>query len=193
MPVNKCKPQTWWRAGLVLCAVAAMPATASGQQKGILSYLQKEPMTLFDAGMKSLRRQALDATVRLSATTQAKVTSRLSYKVDQEIIEFVFVFAFPSGSAAPTRDKCVELRRKAITDMLRIGRTEYDSALSVPERIRRRIGGQFAHEPTTSMSEVISIGEWIGAMTHFAVVLKVDGDGAQPLTCQDVITESLSR
>lgn len=189
-PINRTK---YWVGTVAVLAALTVPSIAQAQQKGIVSFLQKEPMTQFDAGMKSLRRQALDAAARLTNSTQAKVTSSIGFKADRSIIEIVFVFNQPPGGASPTREKCVELRRKAITDMLRIGRSEYGSELSVPERIRRRIGGQFAHEPTTTMSEVISIGEWLSAMTYFEVLLRIEGDTTSTLSCRDLVTESLSR
>lgn len=161
-----------------------VPASMA-QQRGALTYLQKEPMTLFDAGMKSLRRLALDGAEKVSVASGLPTTSRVSYKDSEARITIAFEFTVKATETPEKmRKDCAEYRRKSILRMFRIGRSDYGFELSVSERIRRRIGGQFAHEPTISMTETIALGEQLGNLTYFQVTLATDGEPAFTVTCQ---------
>jgi len=45
----------------LLIAILSGPTYAQEKPKGVFAHLQKETVTLYDVGMKSLRRVALDA------------------------------------------------------------------------------------------------------------------------------------
>ena len=141
---------------LGLVATALLPTTTVAQDdiKSVFSYLQKEPMTLYDAGMKSLRRMALDTAARLTTSPELEAATGVNYKPAVGQIEIIFsVKTNDSNGLDALRQRCIAIRKDAILKMFRIGLTEYSSPHSVNERIRNRIGGQFAHEPMGSMQE----------------------------------------
>lgn len=149
-------------------------------------------MTLFDAGMKSLRRLALDTAEKTAAKLGTEVTSNVYYKHAAPAIEIVFHFTIHNtATVEKLRLQCVDLRRDAILKMFRIGLTGYPSDLSVHERIRRRIGGQFAPEPTTSISETIALGEQLGQLTYVEATLETTNEPVVSVSCRALATDSM--
>jgi hypothetical protein len=176
----------------VLGALVAHPTLAQ-QGRGTMDRLQQQPMTLFDAGMKSLRRLALDSAEKLSVAKGGEVSANVSYKHADPSIEITLHFIIHNnGTTDELQKQCVEYRRDAILKMFRIGLTGYANDLSVNERIRRRIGGQFAPEPTTSMSETISLGEQLGQITYFSVELESKNEPPVKVTCRALASESMT-
>ena len=73
--------------------------------------------------------------------------------------------------------------------MFRIGLTDFATPLSVNERIRHRIGGQFAHEPMGSMHETQSLGDRLGLITYFSIKLTTTAEPAVSVTCRALVTD----
>jgi len=178
---------------VLLCAtVLSGPSLAQGQET--LARLQKEPVTLFDLGMKSLRRLALDATANMAAKPGMGPSSSVRYKHAAGIIEIEFNLKTENAnSIEQLRQQCLEIRRKTILKVFRIGLSDYTSQLSVNERIRRRIGGQFAHEPLGSMTETQALGEQLGQITYFAVNLTTATEPAISVSCRALATDSMAK
>lgn len=180
---------------LSLVAVFCLCSAAHGEDKvpTIFPYLQKEPMTLFDAGMKSLRRLALDTAQVLSAPPDVSAASNVTYNVTVNQIDIHYhVTIEDAKSIESLRQQCISTRKDAILRMFRVGLTDYASQLSVPERIRRRIGGQFAHEPSGSLQETERLGERLALLTFVAVKLETTKEPTISTTCRALATDSLN-
>mgnify|MGYP000135377869 CR=1 FL=1 len=183
-------------ATLVLLALGLGSATPvwAQQAQGTFQRLQEQPMTLFDAGMKSLRRLALDTAEKIALKTGHETTVTVNYRHPTASIEIVFqIKTKPSGTATPLQQQCIELRREAILKMFRIGLSDYASNLSTSERIRRRIGGQFAPEPVLSMNESIALGEQLGQITFFEVKLTSEKEPGNAVSCRALATDSMAK
>jgi len=61
--------------------------------------------------------------------------------------------------------------------------------LSAGERIRRRIGAQFAHESIGSAKETLSLGEQLGLITYFTVTLTTTAQPAIRVSCRALATD----
>ena len=180
---------------LGLLATVLFPATTVAQEdiKSVFTYLQKEPMTLYDAGMKSLRRMALDTAARLTTSPDLEAASGVNYKPTVGQIEIIFSIKTKDASALDVlRQQCIAIRKDAILKMFRIGLTQYSSPLSVNERIRNRIGGQFAHEPMGSMQETQRLGDRIGPITYFTVKLSTTSEPTVSVTCSALVSDAMS-
>lgn len=168
-------------------------ALAEEKVPTVFPYLQKEPMTLFDAGMKSLRRLALDAASSLSTSLDVKVTANVTYNATvNQINIFYHVTIDDAKSLESLRQQCITTRKDAILKMFRIGLSEYATQLSVPERIRRRIGGQFAHEPSGSMQESEHLGDRLAPLTYVSVKIETTNQPTIDTTCRALVTDSLN-
>jgi len=182
-PLARLAP-TALAAALAAVLVGLRPAEAAPPP--IIDRLAKESTTLFDMGMKRLRRLVLDAAVRISSPGTAANTpapaSRVWYRADTATIEILFQFRI--SGAPPTAQQCMETRRRAITDTFSIGRTIYTVNLSFGERVRRRLGLIFAHEPLESGKEVIAIGERLSELT-FVEISYIDARGDIVQRCRD--------
>ena len=152
-----------WAIAIVL----AGPARSAPPE--FLQRLQGEAITQFDFGMKSLRRLALDAARRFSSAAEPGPTVAVWYNSKTNEIEIRFQFVVPEGSSLLGRGACVERRRLLLLETFRIGRTLYEETISLEERIRRRLGLQFAHEPMGDMKEVNALGELLSKITFLEV------------------------
>lgn len=181
---------------MLLTAVLSAPSLAQeqGQGRGTLTYLQKEPATLFDMGMKRLRRAALSTASQMIVKPGMKPKSRVSYKHDAGIIEIEFnLVTETSENMDLLRQECINNRKNIILRMLQIGLTDFTTQLSVNERIRRRIGAQFSHEPVSSGKETLSLGEQLGQITYFTVVLTTAADPAISVTCRALAMDLIEK
>lgn len=184
--------KTFFFAFICVAGLVVPGALHAQQIRGALERLQKQPMTLFDAGMKSLRRQALDTADRLSAQSGMDVTASVVFLSSDPAIKISFAFKTPKVNRSDELALlCPQVRRDAILKMFRVGLANYQTNLSVSERIRRRIGGQFAPEPISSLSETIALGEQIGQMTYFEVSLVSTENPDIKASCQALATDSL--
>jgi len=185
----------------VLLFIYPVQAGAQGQDNiaGVFEYLHKEPMTLFDAGMKSLRRLAMDTAVDLTAKTGGKVTSSVSFSPTTRQIEIGLNLKTSEDlEIAAMRQKCVELRKAAILRMFRVGVSDIQSALdgasqlSTTERIRRRIGAQFAHEPSGSYGAFQTLGDRISLVTFFTLKLSTANEPIVNVNCRALVTDTMA-
>ncbi len=157
----------------------------------IISYLRQEPTTLFDAGMKRLRRSAMEAARRMSAPADQPVKSRVWYKPDSRTIEVRFTTTTPSKSV--DEQSCWDARARIIREVLQIGTTAYRSDITYSERIRRRIGLMFAHESSAQADEIFSesgdiskIGKELSRILNFEIEY-VTKQNSLMVTCRDPV------
>lgn len=147
----------------------------------VIERLSREPTTLFDMGMKRLRRLALEATTRLAPVGGKPPSARVWYKPDSGTIEIRFEAPLP---ATPVLGQsCNDYRARAIRETLAIYRVAYPVNLSYSERVRRRFGLLFAHEPLLSGTEAIAVGQKLAELT-FVTLAYMDSAGAQTLSCR---------
>lgn len=165
-------------------------AHAAEKEKGIFPYLHAEPVTLFDLGMKSLRRLALETVASVVSRPGRKGASRLFYDPALKTIEIVFTVSIDDDEkVSRLRQRCVELRRYMIRRMFNLGLTDYASPLSPEERVRRRLGAQFAHEPMGPAKEARSLGEQLAPLTFFGVTLATTVTPPVSVTCRGLATD----
>jgi hypothetical protein len=169
----------------IAAQVPATPAGAAGEpMPPVIDRLYKEPTTLFDMDMKRLRSAAFDAAARMTAPSERTPTSRVWYRVETQSIEIRFEVVARVDQPSPRL--CQETRTRLLTDVFSIGRTAYSLNLSRAERIRRRLGLIFAHEPLTDGKEVIAVGQSLAEHT-FLEVAYVDGRGATLQSCRAAV------
>ncbi|HEY9080425.1 hypothetical protein [Magnetovibrio sp.] len=174
--------------------IPSAPAYSQEKVTDTFTYLQKEPMTLFDAGMKSIRRLALDTAANLSSTPGVDATSIVRYMSTSNEIEILFSIKSKNiEDIEHLRQQCIKIRKSTLLKMFRIGLTDYSTPLSVRERIRNRIGGQFAHEPAGTIAETVSLGERLAAVTFFAVKLTPASAPDVSVTCRALVTDSIEQ
>lgn len=165
------------------------PSYAQELSEGVFKYLRSEPMTLFDAGMKSLRKQAIEVAAYFSAKPTLDATALVAYRSTEKQIEIVLGI---ETEAEVYHKNCVDLRKQAILKMLRIGRSTVSSQMTMKERIERRLGGQFAHEPNDSTHEFVTLGSRLGERTYFSVKLSDKDEATTAITCRGLITDPLT-
>lgn len=170
-----------WRAArafpaLAVVGVLAFSQVADAADPTVIEHLRKEPTTLFDIGMKRLRAAALDAAARINARQDGHAAARVRYEPEPQIIGIRFEV---TGSAVDLTPRvCQEFRAAVIRDTFAVNRTVFSGDLSFTERIRRRLGLIFAHEPVGSGIEHIAIGQRLAEVTVVEVVLaRPDGGG----------------
>ncbi|NQV98098.1 MAG: hypothetical protein HQ483_00225 [Rhodospirillales bacterium] len=159
----------------------------------IINHLRQEPTTLFDSGMKLLRRQALDMARRLNVPDQKPVGTRVRYNPDSGLIEIRFTFS--QRSEYVNGQNCWEARARIIQEMLQIGTTIYPSKASYGERISRRIGLMFSHESTARDAEIFSesgqvskIGKGLTRIIYFEVE-QITDQNSSLVNCRGPITQ----
>lgn len=140
----------------------------SASEPVIIERLRQEPSTLFDVGMKRLRRAALDAALRITAPTDRPTTSRVWYKPDTGTIEVRFDIY--SRIHPVSKQTCWDVRARAIRETFSIGRTSNIVTISFDARIKRRLGQFFAHEVVDNVNEIISTGQRLAEITNLEVV-----------------------
>ncbi len=166
--------------------VAAAPGMAA-DMPAVIDRLYKEPTTLFDMGMKRLRAAAFDAAVRTTAPSQRTPLSRVWYRTDTQSIDIRFEIR--AGAEPPTERLCQETRTLLVNEIFSIGRTAYAVNLSRAERVRRRLGLIFAHEPLDSGNEVIAVGQRLAELTYVEIVY-VDAKGTALHSCRTSLAVS---
>ena len=176
-------------AAAVIAAIATQapvtPAEAAGEpMPPVIDRLYKEPTTLFDMGMKRLRSASFDAAARITAPSERTPTSRVWYRVETQSIEIRFEVLARVDQPSPRL--CQETRTRLLTEVFAIGRTAYFLNLSRAERIRRRLGLIFAHEPLTDGKEVVAVGQSLAEHT-FLEVAYVDGRGGTLQSCRAAV------
>ena len=159
----------------------------------VIQNLQSTPATLFDIGMKQLRRQVLSATTRLSSDTMSAPGARVWLNSDEGIIEILYLYSISAGSgAAPTHDDCAESRAMALKEVFRVGKTAYDIQLSDEARIARRLGGYFSAEPVKGGKETIAMGQRLSELTYLEVKI-VNSSKDKSVSCRAPVNQILAQ
>lgn len=179
----------------VLIVILSLSSSAFAQdlekKRKTLSYLQSEPATLFDQGMKRLRSAALNTAARLIDKSNIHITSSVSYKHEEGNIEIQFNLKDKvAGNPENLHKNCLQSRKNLIFKMFSIGPTEFSSQTPVNERISRRIGVQFAHEPVESSQSVLSMARQLETLTYVTVNLAAD-DPSFNVTCRGLAVDLL--
>lgn len=175
--------------GTVLLAGASLVVPAVGQELEIFRNLRSEPVSLFDYGVKALRRLALEAASRMAVAGEAVPTVQVGYSDKTSTIEIQFVLPPPATAGAKLSPQvCEELRKALIRETFKIGRTAYDVPLSVEERVRRRLAMQFAHEIVQTVKETVALGERLSELTFFEVKL-TGRDAASGISCRSPVAK----
>ena len=147
----------------------------TAQENDLFNRLQKEPVTLFDLGIKRLRSWALNAAERLAPPSDPKTQYRVFF--DTENRRLVVRFEIGTLSREVTQAACWERRVAAIKETFAIGRTRYTVPISDEERVRRKLGVMFASEPASDRT-VIALGQRLSELTIVEVVLRGPGPTA---------------
>jgi len=160
----------------------ALPVHAANP--AIIERLSKEPTTLFDSGMKRLRLFALEAATRIAPKSAPVVTTRVWYKADIGSVEIRYVFRAPTDT--PSGKQCQALHAQAVSEVFSVETLAYLVNISPRERIIRRLGLIFGHEPLESGKEVVAVGERLSEITFLEIVyIDVQGDVAQ--SCRNAV------
>lgn len=157
--------------------VSARPVPAADPP--VIEMLRREPTTLFDMGIKRLRRAALDTALRMTTRDGRNTLARVRYAPERPAIEIRLETTAPE--AQHTARGCQDIRIAAIRDMFSIGRTAYAQPLSFSEQLRRRLGLIFAHDPIGADTAYITIGQRVAEITRVDVLLT--RAGAEPVGC----------
>jgi len=172
----------------MLLSILTLPGNpAAAEEPEVIKRLRGEKVTVFDAGMKRLRQAALTASGRLSSAAQPGPRVGVRYDDKTGIIEIEFLFTDPNGNAVIySKDRCMEIHKTAIRETFNIGRTIYTIPLTFEERVRRRLGLLFSHEPIQNIKEVIALGQRLSELTF----LRIDIIGPKNIkigSCRDRI------
>jgi len=158
-------------AAFMLLSILAFPGNlAAAEEPEVIKRLRDEKVTVFDAGIKRLRQAALIASSRLSSVAQRGPLMRVQYDDKTAFIEIEFRYTDPSESAVEySKDRCIAMRRAALTETFNIGRTVYTIPLTFDERVRRRLGMIFSTEPIQNIKDVIALGQRLSELTFLSV------------------------
>jgi len=178
----------WGLAAFTLLSIVTLPGNpATADEPEVIKRLRGEKVTIFDAGMKRLRQAALTASGRLSSVAQAGPKVGVRYDDKTGIIEIEFRYTDPSGNPAIyTKARCAEMQKAAITETFNISRTFYTIPITFDERVRRRLGLLFSHEPIQSVKEVVALGQRLSELT-FLLVEIVSPKNIRIAFCRDRI------
>jgi len=152
---------------------------ALAQNGDIFDRLQKEPVSLFDSGIKRLRSSVQFAADRLSPPSDPKAQFRVFF--DPETRRLIVRFDIGTSSSDITQAACWERRVAAIKETFAIGRTRYTVPISVEGRIQRRLGVMFSSEPSTDKT-IVAAGQRLAELTIVEVNLRGTGATA-PVSC----------
>jgi len=161
----------WGLAAFMLLSIFTFPGNpAAADEPEVIKRLRGEKVSVFDAGMKRLRQAALTASGRLSSAAQPGPRVGVRYDDKTGIIEIEFLFTDPNGNAVVySKDRCMEMHKTAIRETFNIGRTIYAVPLTFEERVRRRLGLLFSHEPIQNVKEVVALGQRLSQLTFLRV------------------------
>jgi len=161
----------WGLAAFTLLSIVSLPeSSAVADEPEVIKRLRGEKVSVFDAGMKRLRQAALVASGRLSSAAQVGPRVGVRYDDKTGFIEVQFRYTDPNGNdVVYSKDRCTEMHKAAIRETFNIGRTFYTIQLTFDERVRRRLGLLFSHEPIQSVKEVVALGQRLSELTFLLV------------------------
>lgn len=146
----------------------------------VFDRLKSEPVTMLDFGLKRLRSAALQASRKLAQPPDHAPQSRVVFDVDKREIQIQFFVK--SATEHFTDAMCLQKREIALRETFMIGSTAYVVPLSDAQRIIRRLGVLFTHEPAESPKAVRAMGERIAQSTFLKVTLN-SAKNAAPIVC----------
>jgi len=181
-------------SAFVLLSFVTLPGNlAVAQDPEIIKRLRGETVTVFDAGIKRLRRAALEASERLSSAAEPGPKTRVWYDVNTGTIEIEFRFTNPTGDkAALSRARCIEKHKAAIREIFKIGKTIYAVPFTFDERVRRRLGALFSLEPVQNVNEGIALGQRMSELTFLRIEI-AEPQNIQTISCRDRIAPVMGR
>ncbi len=173
-------------------AHSAFAQESQSQGRRTLQYLQKEPVTLFDLGMKRLRSAVLDTVSKMTTRPGMQPTASITYNHNSGLIEILFNLKMDTiENMEALRQQCLIRRKATILKLFQIGQTSYASQLSMTERIQRRIGRQFVHEAADSAKNTLIIGDQLGQLIYVTVSITTTDTAAISVSCRALTTDLL--
>jgi len=172
----------WMAAAMVSGFALASAPSSHAAAPPVIERLSKEPTTLFDSGMKRLRLFALEAANRIAPKSAPVLATRVWYKADTGTIEIRYVFRAPTDT--PSTKQCQSLHTQAVNEVFSVETLSYSVNISPRERVVRRLGLIFAHEPMESGKEAIAVGERLSEITYLEIVY-IDAQGDVTQSCRN--------
>ena len=164
--------------------LTAPPSAAEDPE--VIKRLRLAPVTIFDSGLKRLRRSAMDAANRLQKAPGTGPQTRVWYDPKGGTIEIEFRFAAAPQAATVTKEQCQEMRRAAIRETFDVGKTIYTTPLSFEERVRRRLANFFVLEPVETVKEVVAMGQRMARLTYLRITVAGAKDDLS-VTCRGTV------
>jgi hypothetical protein len=171
-----------------LLAAAPPLAASRAEPPVVVRNLQGVSLTMFEFGIKSLRRSALDASLRFASPAEPGPAVRVWYDAANDRLELLFDFRTSDPLAAQSRPHCIDKRRQAIMETFKINRTDSIDLSSPEQRIRRRLGMLFSSELQSNGNEVLALGERLAEMTF----VEVEVIGSKPgvkIACRGAVAQ----
>jgi len=165
---------------VVFILLVTMAAPTPVVADDIFDRLKTEPVTMLDFGLKRLRSAALQAARKLAQPSDPAPQIRVAF--DSEKREIQIQFFIYTGSEHFNDAACLQKRQFAIKETFLIGSTAYVVPLSDSQKMIRRLGAMFTHEPAESPTAVRAMGERLAQSTYFKVTLK-SANNATPIVC----------
>ena len=132
---------------------------------------------MLDFGLKRLRSAALQAAHKLAQPSDPNPQTHVAFDAENREIQIQFFVVTPIENLTST--VCLQKRQTALMETFLIGSTAYVVQLSDTQRVIRRLGAMFTHEPADSPTAVRAMGERIA---HFKVTLRSTQNPA-PIVC----------
>ncbi len=170
---------------VILWVLISTPAPLAADD--VFDRLKTDPVTMLDFGLKQLRSAARQAARKLVQPPDTTPQTRVAF--DAEKREIQIQFFINSQTEQFTEASCFQKRQIALRETFLIGSTAYVLPLSDNQRIIRRLGVIFTHEPAESPTAVRAMGERIAQSTY----LKITLNGAKittPIVCGGFLNEA---
>lgn len=176
-----------------LVLVPPVPPAAAQDEPAVITGLRGEPATLFDLGMKRLRELVNEAARRLATPADPLPRVGVFYKPETKTIEVIFEFRQSTTDPAEfTEAACLSRNRRTVNEVFRIDRLVTVLNLTYAEKVRRRLGMLFTHEPTEQTNDSVAMGQRLAELTYVTVRL-VSTKGSNRTTCRRLIVSRLSK
>lgn len=167
---------------IFLCVVLIFLVTTpkSMAAEDVFDRLKTEPVTMLDFGLKRLRSAALQAARKLAQPSDPIPQTRVAFDAENREIQIHFFVVTPIENL--TSATCLQKRHTALMEIFLIGSTAYVVPLSDTQRVIRRLGAMFTHEPAVSPTAERAMGERIAQSTHLKVTLS-NTKNSTPIVC----------
>ena len=182
------------RTPLLLLAAGALATTVSvapsAAAQDIFDRLQREPVTVLDAGIKRLRAGALLAARRLHLRAAAK--PRVTVAFDRATRRIDLRFAVRARGASPSLAGCHEYRVLAIKETFQTDAMNLGVPVSEEKKVALRLGRMFTLEPAETPNAVQAAGERLVQSVFLEMTLTAT-DGATPILCEGPVGDLRGR